>query len=88
MGVLHGLVDFGLLQVVFWLFTQLFGKVLLVFHLNREQPGVRAALQDSPVSVGLVGRRTKVQELEGVHWNKDYFKNDLAWKENLHLFDI
>lgn len=49
MGVLQGLVDFGLLQIVFWLFTQLFGKVLLVFHLNREQAGVTAALQGSPV---------------------------------------
>lgn len=45
--VLQGLVDFGLLQIIFWLFTQLFGKVLLVFHLNGEQPVVTAALQES-----------------------------------------
>lgn len=54
--------------------------------------GLMAWLQRSPVSVGLVGRRTKLQELEDVHWNKNYSKNNnfknLTWKENLHLFAI
>lgn len=35
---------------------------------------------------GWLGGEQKCRKLEGVHWNKDYFKNYLAWKEN--LFDI
>lgn len=33
-SIFHGLVDFSLLQIIFGLFTQLFGKILLVFHLH------------------------------------------------------
>lgn len=28
---------------------------------------------------------TKMQYLEGIQWNKGYFKDHLTWKENLHL---